>query len=65
MTLLVLIGTAVLPPLGALPQAYADLPTWAGATWIAAVSLGVFSTAVAFMLFSGRSAGSDRGLRQW
>lgn len=51
-TLLVLIGTAVLVPLGALPQAYADVPSWTAPTWIAAASLGLFSTAVAFVLFS-------------
>ncbi|GAC1702065.1 MAG: EamA family transporter [Candidatus Limnocylindrales bacterium] len=51
-TLLVLIGTAMLVPLGALPRAYRDLPSWSAATWIAAGSLGLFSTAVAFVLFS-------------
>lgn len=51
-TLLVLIGTAVLLPLGAIPQAYADLPSWTAPTWIAAGSLGLFSTAIAFVLFS-------------
>jgi len=51
-TLMVLIGTAVLLPLGALPQGYRDLPSWTGATWLAAGSLGFFSTAVAFVLFA-------------
>jgi len=50
-TLMVLIGTALLVPLGALPQGYRDVPSWAGETWLAAGFLGVFSTAVAFVLF--------------
>jgi drug/metabolite transporter (DMT)-like permease len=50
-TLMVLIGTALLLPLGALPQAYRDVPTWGTETWLAAGFLGVFSTSVAFVLF--------------
>src|SRR5438094_5654011 len=50
-TLMVLIGTAMLLPLGALPQAYRDVPSWTAETWLAAGFLGVFSTAVAFVLF--------------
>ena len=50
-TLMVLIGTAMLLPLGAVPQAYRDLPSWTAETWFAAGFLGVFSTAVAFVLF--------------
>src|SRR5712692_10291359 len=50
-TFMVLIGTALLLPLGALPQAYRDMPTWGTETWLAAGFLGVFSTAVAFVLF--------------
>ena len=50
-TLMVLIGTAMLLPLGAVPQLYRDVPSWTGETWLAAGFLGVFSTAVAFVLF--------------
>ena len=50
-TLMVLIGTALLLPLGALPLAYRDVPTWGTETWLAAGFLGVFSTSVAFVLF--------------
>lgn len=50
-TLMVLIGTAMLFPLGALQQGYRDVPTWGAETWLAAGFLGVFSTAVAFVLF--------------
>ena len=50
-TLMVLVGTALLLPLGALPQGYRDLPSWSVQTWLAAGFLGVFSTAVAFVLF--------------
>jgi len=50
-TLMVLIGTVMLLPLGALAQAYRDVPTWATETWLAAGFLGVFSTSVAFVLF--------------
>jgi len=50
-TLMVLIGTALLLPLGAVPQGYRDVPTWSAETWLAAGFLGVFSTAVAFVLF--------------
>jgi len=50
-TLMVLIGTALLLPLGVLAQAYRDVPSWSSDTWLAAGFLGVFSTAVAFVLF--------------
>ena len=50
-TLMVLIGTALLLPLGLLAQAYRDVPSWRAETWVAAGFLGVFSTAVAYVLF--------------
>lgn len=50
-TLMVLIGTAMLLPLGALQQGYRDVPSWTAETWLAAGFLGVFSTSVAFVLF--------------
>ena len=50
-TLMVLIGTALLLPIGALQQAYRDVPSWTIETWAAAGFLGVFSTAVAYLLF--------------
>jgi drug/metabolite transporter (DMT)-like permease len=50
-TLMVLIGTAMLLPIGALQQGYRDVPTWTIETWLAAGFLGVFSTAVAYVLF--------------
>ena len=50
-TLLVLIGTAMLLPLGAWQQGYRDIPSWSSETWLAAGFLGVFSTAVAYVLF--------------
>src|SRR5439155_2677551 len=50
-TLMVLIGTALLLPLGVLAQGYRDLPSWSSETWLAAGFLGVFSTAIAFVLF--------------
>ena len=50
-TLMVLIGTAMLLPIGALPQGYRDLPSWTTQSWLAAGFLGVFSTALAFVLF--------------
>ena len=49
-TLLVLIGTAMLLPLGGW-QGYRDVPSWSNETWLAAGFLGVFSTAVAYVLF--------------
>ena len=48
---MVLIGTALLLPLGAVQQGYRDVATWSFDTWLAAGFLGVFSTAVAFVLF--------------
>ena len=50
-TLMVLIGTAMLLPIGALQQWYRDVPSWTIETWLAAGFLGVFSTAVAYVLF--------------
>ncbi len=50
-TLVVVIGTAMLLPLGASQQGYGDLPSWTIETWLAAGFLGVFSTAVAYVLF--------------
>jgi drug/metabolite transporter (DMT)-like permease len=50
-TLMVAIGTALLIPLGALEQGYRDVPSWTVETWLAAGFLGVFSTAVAYVLF--------------
>jgi drug/metabolite transporter (DMT)-like permease len=50
-TLMVLIGTALLVPLGFLAESYRDVPSWAPESWLAAGFLGVFSTAVAYVLF--------------
>lgn len=50
-TLMVVIGTAMLVPLGALPQGYRDVASWSTDTWLAAGFLGVFSTALAYVLF--------------
>jgi drug/metabolite transporter (DMT)-like permease len=50
-TLMVLIGTALIFPLGFVAEAYRDMPSWSAGTWLAAVFLGVFSTAVAYTLF--------------
>lgn len=50
-TLMVVIGTALLAPLGLFAERYRDLPSWSVGTWLAAGFLGVFSTAVAFVLF--------------
>jgi drug/metabolite transporter (DMT)-like permease len=50
-TLMVLIGTALIFPLGFRAEAYRDLPSWSVDTWLAAGFLGVFSTAVAYTLF--------------
>jgi drug/metabolite transporter (DMT)-like permease len=50
-TLMVLIGTAMLLPIGGLQQGYRDVPSWTIQTWLAAGFLGVFSTAVAYVLF--------------
>ena len=49
--LMVLVGTAMLIPLGFLAESYRDVPSWAVGTWLAAGFLGVFSTAVAYVLF--------------
>jgi drug/metabolite transporter (DMT)-like permease len=50
-TLMVVMGTALIAPLGLLAQGYRDVPSWPSETWIAAGSLGIVSTAVAFVLF--------------
>ena len=50
-TLMVVIGTLLLAPLGVFAQGYRDVPAWTSESWVAAGSLGVFSTAVAFVLF--------------
>ena len=50
-TLMVVIGTAMLLPLGALQQGYGDLGAWGTDTWLAAGFLGIFSTALAYVLF--------------
>jgi len=50
-TLMVLIGTALIFPLGFVAEAYRDMPSWSAGTWLAAGFLGVFSTAVAYTLF--------------
>src|SRR5437764_11947388 len=50
-TLMVVIGTAMLIPLGALQQSYRDVSSWTNETWLAAGFLGVFSTALAYVLF--------------
>ena len=50
-TLMVVMGTALIAPLGWLAQGYRDVPSWPPETWLAAGSLGVVSTAVAFVLF--------------
>ena len=49
--LMVTIGAVLLAPLGALEGGYGDLGSWSMETWLAAGFLGVFSTAVAFVLF--------------
>lgn len=49
--LMVTIGAVLLVPLGVFAQAYRDVPSWSMGTWLAAGFLGVFSTAVAFVLF--------------
>jgi drug/metabolite transporter (DMT)-like permease len=50
-TLMVLIGTTLIFPLGFRAEGYRDLPSWSVDTWLAAGFLGVFSTAVAYTLF--------------
>ncbi|HEY8758836.1 MAG TPA: DMT family transporter [Candidatus Limnocylindria bacterium] len=50
-TLMVVMGTALIAPLGLLAQGYRDVPSWPPETWIAAAFLGIVSTAVAFGLF--------------
>ena len=49
--LMVAFGTVLLFPLGIFAQSYRDVPSWSMETWVAALFLGVFSTAVAFVLF--------------
>src|SRR5438445_6119095 len=50
-TLMVLIGTAMLLPLGAVPQAYRVLTPWTGETWFADGLLVVISASVDCVLF--------------
>ena len=50
-TLMVTLGAVLLLPLGVFAQGYRDLPSWSVESWLAAGFLGVFSTAVAFVLF--------------
>jgi drug/metabolite transporter (DMT)-like permease len=50
-SLMVLLGTVMLLPLGVFERGYRDLGVWPSETWLAAGFLGVFSTAVAFVLF--------------
>ena len=50
-TMASLLGTAMLFPLGFLEQGYRDIPSWGAQAWLAALSLGVFSTVVAFLIF--------------
>ena len=50
-TLMVLIGTAFIAPLGLLQEGYRDLDRWSVQTWMAAAFLGIASTALAFVLF--------------
>lgn len=51
LTMASLIGTAMLFPLGFLEQGYRDVPGWGAQAWLAAASLGVISTVVAFLIF--------------
>lgn len=51
LTMASLIGTAMLFPLGFLEQGYRDVPGWSAQAWLAAASLGVISTVVAFLIF--------------
>jgi drug/metabolite transporter (DMT)-like permease len=64
-TVMILFGTLLLAPLGLLAQGYRDVPSWTSDTWIAAGSLGVLSTAVAFVLFFWPSIASVRASRRW
>jgi drug/metabolite transporter (DMT)-like permease len=50
-TMTSVLGTAMLFPLGFLEQGYRDLVNWGTQTWLAALSLGVISTVVAFLIF--------------
>lgn len=50
-TMMVVMGTALIAPLGLLAQGYRDVPSWPRETWIAAAILGIVSTALAFVLF--------------
>jgi drug/metabolite transporter (DMT)-like permease len=50
-TLMVVIGAALLVPLGLLQQGYNDIGSWSAPTWLAAAFLGICSTALAFVLF--------------
>jgi drug/metabolite transporter (DMT)-like permease len=50
-TMASVLGTVMLFPLGFLEHGYRDLPNWGAQAWLAAVSLGVISTVVAFLIF--------------
>lgn len=51
LTMASVLGTAMLFPLGFLEHGYRDLPSWAQEAWLAAASLGVVSTVIAFGIF--------------
>ena len=50
-TMASVLGTAMLFPLGFLEHGYRDIASWGAQAWLAALSLGVFSTVVAFLIF--------------
>ena len=50
-TMAAVLGTAMLFPLGFLEQGYRDITSWGTQAWLAALSLGVISTVVAFLIF--------------
>jgi drug/metabolite transporter (DMT)-like permease len=50
-TMASVLGTAMLFPLGFVEQGYRDLASWGTTAWLAALSLGVISTVVAFLIF--------------
>lgn len=51
LTMASLLGTAMLFPLGFLELGYRDVPGWSAQAWLAAASLGVISTVIAFLIF--------------
>jgi drug/metabolite transporter (DMT)-like permease len=50
-TMACVLGTVMLFPLGFLEHGYSDMASWGAQAWLAALSLGVFSTVVAFLIF--------------